>query len=130
MKASVLAAPVPTTILGTVMARPVEDKPLETKLTVEEMFVRADSLFNRFSISPEDIFSARTMENSSTGEKFIRVSLRGTTEAGEFLNLYLNDNGRASFYLGNRDDMSKIGENEFVKALASLEVRPSKAVQY
>lgn len=85
-------------IIDQVLARPVKDKPFDTKLSVEEMSSRANGLFARFSISPDDIYGVYVRTNGQTGDQFIQVLLNGLTEDNKFLQIYLNDNATASFF--------------------------------
>lgn len=85
-------------IIDQVLARPVKDKPFDSKLSVQEMRERATGLFNKYSITADDIYGVFDRENGQTHEPFIQVLLNGLTEDNKFLQIYLNCNATASFF--------------------------------
>lgn len=98
----------------------VVDKPIKTKLTIEELQVRADALFKRLGVGKEQIHHASAYNKKSGDGVFIRVFLNGITDENKFANIYLNDDAKASFTLSNSRESQTLSEEQFIECLPLL----------
>lgn len=98
----------------------VVDTPIKTKLTVEELQVRADTLLKRVGVTAAQIHHAAAYQKKTEDGVFIRVFLKGITDENMFANIYLNDDATASFTLSNKKTSQTLSEEQFVQCLSLL----------